>query len=269
MYSARISRNSPAAFIILIDQSGSMAETVVIDRKEVVKAKAVAFIVNMLIAELLNRSRREEGYRDYFDIAVLGYHGDEVASLWKNPNRMFMRPNDLPDGSTVVSSVCQKIWVEPYAGGKTPMYHALTECYRLCKAWCGAKAHRKSYPPTIFNITDGESSDGDDFKLQEIADSIKGLSTEDGAALLINIHISSDAERSPVLFPESKKELPDQRYARLLYDMSSEMPAIYNESIVQLRGRDGERFRGISYNAAMTDLVSMMNIGSVSANLLF
>lgn len=61
MYSARISRNSPAAFIILIDQSGSMAETVVIDRKEVVKAKAVAFIVNMLIAELLNRSRREEG----------------------------------------------------------------------------------------------------------------------------------------------------------------------------------------------------------------
>lgn len=95
MYSARISRNSPAAFIILIDQSGSMAETVVIDRKEVVKAKAVAFIVNMLIAELLNRSRREEGYRDYFDIAVLGYHGDEVASLWKNPNRMFMRPNDL------------------------------------------------------------------------------------------------------------------------------------------------------------------------------
>ena len=83
------------------------------------------------------------------------------------------------------------------------------------------------------------------------------------------INISSDAERSPVLFPESKKELPDQRYARLLYDMSSEMPAIYNESIVQLRGRDGERFRGISYNAAMTDLVSMMNIGSVSANLLF
>lgn len=225
MYSARISRNSPAAFIILIDQSGSMAETVVIDRKEVVKAKAVAFIVNMLIAELLNRSRREEGYRDYFDIAVLGYHGDEVASLWKNPNRMFMRPNDLignelsrvpvqrerrlPDGSTVVSSVCQKIWVEPYAGGKTPMYHALTECYRLCKAWCGAKAHRKSYPPTIFNITDGESSDGDDFKLQEIADSIKGLSTEDGAALLINIHISSDIigkTKIPSDFPDISKD---------------------------------------------------------------
>lgn len=101
MYSARISRNSPAAFIILIDQSGSMAETVVIDRKEVVKAKAVAFIVNMLIAELLNRSRREEGYRDYFDIAVLGYHGDEVASLWKNPNRMFMRPQRFDRKRTV------------------------------------------------------------------------------------------------------------------------------------------------------------------------
>ena len=171
-----------------------------------------------------------------------------------------MRPNDLignelsrvpvqrerrlPDGSTVVSSVCQKIWVEPYAGGKTPMYHALTECYRLCKAWCGAKAHRKSYPPTIFNITDGESSDGDDFKLQEIADSIK--------ATLYRGRCCA-ADQYPHLFrcgafarvvSRIEKELPDQRYARLLYDMSSEMPAIYNESIVQLRGRDGERFRG-------------------------
>ena len=169
---------------------------------------------------------QQAGKRGTAIISISPYWGiteTEVASLWKNLNRMFMRPNDLIGNElsrvpvqrgagcpTAVPSYRRfaRRSVEPYAGGKTPMYHALTECYRLCKAWCGAKAHRKSYPPTIFNITDGESSDGDDFKLQEIADSIKGLSTEDGAALLINIHISSDAERSPVLFPESKKSFP-------------------------------------------------------------
>lgn len=285
MYSARISRNHPAAFIILIDQSGSMNETTLLNHQKISKADAVSLIVNGLIAELLHRCRREDGYRDYFEIAVLGYHGDEVTSLWSNKRRVFMRPSDLvgtelsqirvqherrlPDGQTVMSSVNQKVWVESFAGDKTPMYRALVECHQLCADWCGHKAHRDSYPPTIFNITDGESSDGGDRQLLEIAQSIQQLSTNDGCALLINIHLSSDITSMPVLFPESEEELPDQRYARLLYRMSSTMPAAYNETVSHLRGKEGTNFRGISYNAAMTDLVNMMNIGSVSVNLLF
>ena len=100
-------------------------------------------------------------------------------------------------------------------------------------------------------------------------ESIRKLGTDDGTALLINIHICSDESRRQVLFPMSEQELPEQRYARLLYRMSSTMPDIYGESIVRLRGGGDGPFRGMSYNAGMTELVSMMDIGSVSVNLLF
>ena len=70
MYEARISRNHPAAFLILIDQSGSMSEPTTFHGRRMSKSEAVALTVNMLIDELLNRCKREEGYRDYFDIAT-------------------------------------------------------------------------------------------------------------------------------------------------------------------------------------------------------
>ena len=258
MYEARISRNHPAAFLILIDQSGSMSEPTTFHGRRMSKSEAVALTVNMLIDELLNRCKREEGYRDYFDIAVQGYHGDRVVSLWGDPERTFMRPSELagaelcrvdvqqertlPGGKTVVSVISQKIWVRPLASDKTPMYSALRRCHELCSQWCARRSNRES---------------------------IRKLGTDDGTALLINIHICSDESRRQVLFPMSEQELPEQRYARLLYRMSSTMPDIYGESIVRLRGGGDGPFRGMSYNAGMTELVSMMDIGSVSVNLLF
>ena len=224
MYEARISRNHPAAFLILIDQSGSMSEPTTFHGRRMSKSEAVALTVNMLIDELLNRCKREEGYRDYFDIAVQGYHGDRVVSLWGDPERTFMRPSELagaelcrvdvqqertlPGGKTVVSVISQKIWVRPLASDKTPMYSALRRCHELCSQWCSRRSNRESYPPTIFNITDGESSEGDERRLLDAAESIRKLGTDDGTALLINIHICSDESRRQVLFPMSEQELP-------------------------------------------------------------
>lgn len=224
MYEARISRNHPAAFLILIDQFGSMSEPTTFHGRRMSKSEAVALTVNMLIDELLNRCKREEGYRDYFDIAVQGYHGDRVVSLWGDPERTFMRPSELagaelcrvdvqqertlPGGKTVVSVISQKIWVRPLASDKTPMYSALRRCHELCSQWCSRRSNRESYPPTIFNITDGESSEGDERRLLDAAESIRKLGTDDGTALLINIHICSDESRRQVLFPMSEQELP-------------------------------------------------------------
>lgn len=53
-----------------------MSEPTTFHGRRMSKSEAVALTVNMLIDELLNRCKREEGYRDYFDIAVQGYHGD-------------------------------------------------------------------------------------------------------------------------------------------------------------------------------------------------
>ena len=284
MYSARITRLNPTAFIILIDQSGSMEERVLFNATRMTKADSVALVTNRLISELILRSCREDGVRDYFDIAVIGYCGDRATSLLGEkgqfvrpsqlvqmdcPKRKITRERILPGGESVITTLEQKYWISPQAGGSTPMYAALLSAYDLAGRWCRRAHNRHSYPLTIFNITDGEASDGDPEQLQEIAEKIRALRTDDGNVLLLNIHISSHEGTSPVIFPASPEELPQDRYARLLYDMSSTMPAAYNETIFQIRDNPTDQpFRGMSYNTSITDLIAMMNIGSLSVNLI-
>lgn len=69
MYKAKITREHRTAFIILCDRSGSMAEETRFGGQVMRKAEAVACIINMLLGELIHRSRRDDGIRDYFDIA--------------------------------------------------------------------------------------------------------------------------------------------------------------------------------------------------------
>ena len=87
----------------------------------------------------------------------------------------------------------------------------------------------------------------------------------------MNVHISA-AEAEPVLFPAVAEELPEERYARLLFDISSPMPDLYRDEIAWLTGREtggeGMAVRGMAYRANMTDLVRMMNIGTATSDLL-
>ncbi len=283
MYTARITRTHPTAFIILIDQSGSMEELTSFCGSRMSKAEAVALATNMLISELINRCKREEGYRDYFDIAVLGYSGRGISSLLDS-RRIFVQPNllaamdvptvtvtkerRLPDGQTVLSTTRQRQWIRPAAHADTPMYAALTRAHRMVSDWCRQRDNSNCYPPTIFNITDGEASDAGEYELLALANKIRETGTSDGKTLLFNLHITSHADQPHVLFPASEDELPNEPYARLLYRMSSPMPEIYNESIRTIRNDlTGFPVRGISYNASITELVGMMNIGTVSAAL--
>lgn len=248
------------------------------------KAEAVSLVVNMLIGELLSRSKREEGYRDYFDLAVMGYGNGEVCSLLPYEKGFFVpisclahavrrrvklhKERLLPNGRTAISVIDQRIWVEPCAQGNTPMCEALQTCAQLLELWCRQKNNRKSYPPTVINITDGEASDADSEQLKAVADQIKSLHTEDGHVLLINIHLAARLDDAPLLFPTHEEELPEQRYARLLYAMSSPMPAPYRQPICALCEKTDGEFRGMSYNTNITDLICMMNIGSVSTTLI-
>lgn len=259
-----------------------MAEMTHFNNERMSKADAVALTVNMLISELINRCRRGDDYGDYFNIAILGYHDEEVVSLLPS-GEVFASPSQLvgaersrikmhkervlPNGRSVISVIEQKIWIESLAQGKTPMHSALLAARNLVGKWC-RNCVKDCYPPTIINITDGEASDSDEEKLEIMADAIKALGTSDGHALLMNIHIATNSDAAPVVFPCGEDELPETRYARMLYRMSSTMPVLYNESVMNMRGNEGTDFRGMSYNAAITDVIDMMNIGSVSMNML-
>lgn len=283
-YLARITQSTPTALVLLVDQSGSMAEPVRWNGTTCTKAEAVAGAINTLLAELIARTRRANGYLPYYDMAVLGYSGSEVRSLLPtvgeerfltpelladNPAQVaeVQRTRTLPDGRQVTTLMREKRWVTPAAEWNTPMVAALGEAYALLRGWCGRHKGQPCYPPTVINITDGEATDGTPEQLAAAAKKLRSLGTADGAVLLLNIHLSG-SETEPILFPSSESELPENRYARLLYRISSPMPALYRDEIALLTGRTAEAPRGMGFNTNMTDLVRMMNIGTATSTLL-
>ncbi len=286
MYSTPITRLRPTAFIIAIDRSGSMAEPITFNGERMAKSEAVALVANNLIDELINRARREEGVADYYDLAVVGYSGDGVELLLDAgegfvkpsqlivrdvPCRKLIRERRLPDGRAVMAITEHNMWIAPKAAGITPMYDALRRVVTLTENWCRRNTNRTSYPPTVFHITDGEASDCDESQIRDIASRIRNKGTEDGHTLLFNIHLgaSDDETRQHVIFPSSPEELPDRKYARLLYDISSALPQRYEPLVAEMKTAAVQPpFRGMGYNASIADLVAMMNIGSVTSSLI-
>lgn len=281
MYEKSITRNHRTAFVLLIDGSGSMAETLRFRGREMTKAEAVAAVTNDLLFELIERARRSDGVRDYYDIAVIGYSGDdEVRSLLPDGNELIpvgelaarqpsvrteVVEHRLPDGTHVLRDIPAPVWIEPRAAGQTPMCEALRRARDLVAAWCSRPEHAASFPPVVFNITDGEATDCDAAELRAVAEQIRSMRTADGNVLLVNIHIAADEAARTVFFPTEKEADYPNRYARLLYDCSSEMPAVFDEAIREAKGPGAlPPFRGMSYNASAAELVAMLNIGSIS-----
>jgi hypothetical protein len=280
MYSAPITKTHPTAFAVLIDQSGSMSERITFAGSEMSKAGAVALVANLFIDELLYRARREGGTRDYYDVAVLGYGGGGVRSLvspegeFTTPSRMaaagarrekISRERLLPSGRSVVAVTEHNVWIEERADGETPMGQALGRGLALIEGWCRHNRNTENYPPTMINITDGETSDCDAGTVARIAARIRRSGTLDGNTLFMNIHPDMGIGDGPVLFPSSEEELPDHRYARLLWEISSEMPAAYHDMIRALRPDSNPPFRAMGWNSHIAGVAAMMNIGSVNS----
>ncbi|ORT98055.1 hypothetical protein UK99_03050, partial [Frankia casuarinae] len=78
-YTKQIDRRAPGCFIFLLDQSDSMNYPIA-GRPGISKAQALADIVNDTLAMIIRRCSKErgEGPRPYYDIAVLGYSGQEA-----------------------------------------------------------------------------------------------------------------------------------------------------------------------------------------------
>lgn len=219
--------------------------------------------------------------RDYYDIAVLGYHGDdEVTPLLADRAAMHtvcelaaMEPRirtelleyRLPDGGISLREIPTPCWVEPRAEGQTPMCEALRRIRDLAAEWVLRPENAESFPPVVFNITDGEATDCDGEELRTVAEQIRSLATADGNVLLVNIHIATAADMRPLLFPEPSEEHYANRYASLLYDCSSTMPEPFHAAIRELKGAGAlPPFRGLCFNASAAELVSALNIGSIS-----
>lgn len=284
-YTAEISRANPGCLIFLIDQSSSMDDPIGRapggDRADadtpLRKADVVADALNRLLFELSVRCAKEEGVRDYFHIAVLGYGstvrpalsgplaGRELVPLSEivaHPARFDARVKKTSDGAggLVARTIEFPVWVEPIASGGTPMCQALGSAAALVRGW--VDDHPDGFPPIVLNLTDGESTDGNP---AEPATRLRYHVTGDGEALLFNLHISSN-RADPIEFPGPNDPLPDQ-YARLLSTMSSELPPGMRAYATE-QGHDvTDAARGFVFNADLSAVVQFLDLGTRATDL--
>lgn len=271
-YESVISRAHPGCLLLMLDQSASMAEPWGNDG--FTKAQVLADTVNELLKTAVVRCTTGTSVRDYFEVGVLGYGNNEVNDLLSGqkhrldlqpmrkvadePARLEDRIQVLEDRNGAMQQVPYKmpIWIDVKAFGNTPMVEAFTTVIETAEEW--VDGHPDSYPPVIINITDAAATDGDP---TDIAASLRGLATRDGNALLFNIHISESAERV-VLFPQHDAQLRSDEYARLLYEMSSTLPAAMVRAASDVGLDVGSSSRAFAHNADPANLIEVLDIGT-------
>ena len=280
MYTQEITRRHRAAIVIAIDQSSSMSSRISLNGQEISKADVVSMVVGRLVDELILRSRCDSGYRYYYDIALIGYSEDSVYSLLDEEIAFYpitklaeysvrrvpyiLSYNTL-DGESC--SFCENVslWVEPRAQGSTPLYKMMQSVTALVEEWCAKEENRDSFPPLVFNISDGEASDADYDMLRSAAQRLRNSATSDGNTLFMNVHISSNTEVEPIVFPTSSELEPATRYISLLKEMSSTIPEPFNMYVGECRSNyAAPPYIAMSYNASISELIAMLNIGTRS-----
>lgn len=279
-YTAQITRNTPTAFIFLIDQSVSMQKYTTLYGEEMPMAEAVARIVNHQLNELVLRCIKGSETRDYYDIAIIGY-GENAYSGWKGEleGRDFVKPSELKEhpykkittkketrtrkGVKVVE-IEEVQWIEAEATqGWTRVHLAFEKAKGLLDEWMEKHHDKDCYPPTIINITDGEFNGATKEYVLQQANELKSMFTNDGNVILFNIHISAN-KAVCVTCPASKDEVSFSSLATTMYEMSSLLPMRYSDRIADLRG-DGtpnNRYTAMSINADMSTLIQLMDIGT-------
>lgn len=285
-YTARIDREHPTAFIFLVDQSVSMRRLTTFDGEDMTLSEAVARIVNKQINELVERCVKNNETRHYFDIAIIGY-GEEAYSAWNGnlEGRDFVTPEEIRDNpflkkkmneevrtrrGITIKEVEKKQWmVARHDGNWTHMDKAFKRAEGLLESWMQQHHDKDCYPPTIINVTDGEYNDVTHDKMQQLANQLKSMFTNDGNVLFFNIHVVPGHSES-VVFPATVGELNQNGYGEKLFNMSSLLPFNYNEKIRELFGdkQTDIRYHAMGVNTGMERLVKMMKIGTLSSMLI-
>ncbi len=278
-YQAEISRTNPTCFLFLVDHSTSMRDPITGEADKPKKSEFVAEAINKVLQSLIVSASKDLEIRRYYQIGVIGY-GSEVQNvfqgelaaedlvwvddLYAHPHRIEDRIRILEAEDETTEEVVTKfpVWVEAEAHGQTPMCSALRKAHEILSGW--VEEHPESYPPTVINLTDGESNDGD---ARIPADELKSLHTEDGNVVLLTVHASSNPYSEKIFFPEAEDELPDH-FSRVMFKMSSPLTPNMVKTASDLLGVEiSEKAHGMVYNADIAGIVQALEIGTRPANI--
>lgn len=270
-YTAQITRAKPTLVVLLLDQSGSMADPFG-GEQNVRKAEFVAGVVNHTLHDLVIRCTKTEEVRNYYHVSVVGYGRSvgpafagtlggravvPVAEVADNPLRIETGYKRVPDGmgGHVEMPVRYPVWIYPQADGGTPMCRALEATRGIISQWLAV--HPQGFPPTVLHLTDGESSDGDP---GELGRELMSLGTDDGQVLLFNCHVSSSRE-AKAEYPNADAQLRDG-FARTLFEISSLLPENFLAAAQQLGVPAATGSRGFVFNADPSSVVQFYEIGT-------
>ena len=279
-YTAQITRNTPTAFVFLIDHSVSMQQKTTLYGEEMTMAEAAARIVNNQINELVLRCVKMGETRHYYDIAVVGY-GEKAYSGWQGEleGRKFVSPEELKNhpytkivtrkevrtrNGLQVKEVEQVQWVSAHHHGNWTHYHKAFEYARdLLDDWMKEHHEKDCYPPTVIHITDGEFNHATKEEVMQKANELKSMFTNDGNVILFNIHFTANKSASSVACPIDKSELDGNGYGQILFELSSLLPERYNQDIARCLNDDRPgRHVAMGVNADATTLIKLMDIGT-------
>ena len=252
-HNVRLSSLSRGYFIFLIDQSGSMSDGFGNESGGMTLAQATARMINNWIEEMILEATKGDTIKDWFDLSVLGYRTDTdgnpiVSSVFSGDlqgqeavtipalasnilfeERVQQKFFNPATGDTELEDTEKPGWVHPIADGGTPFSAVLLEAHRLASAWIESQDHKeKCLPPIVINITDAEfnEDEGSEYTPEDYAASLKDLATDDGNVLLFTCQLSPNPSDT-ILCPDSIEQLPTENFARMMYRMSSELPASF------------------------------------------
>jgi hypothetical protein len=224
-FSKRGTRREPKFLIFLIDESTSMLESSGAEPKHVVVDRCV----NGAIEQLVTICNRADGVRDYAQLAVIGYGGQNrtvptLRSLLNTRNGAWTASlSEVAATATVVNGRAKYVASAP--DGWTPMGAAIRLAGRLVNDWL--MEHNDSPAPVIVNITDGMPTDDEapEGPMEEWAAKLESLRTIDGECLLINVGApgASGEYVHSCVFP-TQDELPPVQGALRLWSSASPLP---------------------------------------------
>lgn len=277
-YSARITRKNPAAIVIMIDQSGSMSLPFDTGRS---RASIVADLVNELLQDLLLKCVKANELKNYFQILVFGY-GEKNNQLWegKLKGKTWVTVKDLRENiietrieeaerrTTFGIKKYQKEryrWIsEDCRGRSTNMKTAFEYCRTLLESW--TLENDQSFPPMVFNITDGYPTDiNEDYDLWlSTCHSLTSSGTSDGNTLLFNILLTKGEE---IVMPTEQESvgLMSNPYYRAMVLGSSELPPAMRPMANRLFGQEKllkEPSRCLIVNSTPNSVLGMLKIGT-------
>ncbi|MEO0541194.1 MAG: vWA domain-containing protein [Cyanobacteria bacterium P01_A01_bin.105] len=274
-YRQLLSSSHPGYLILLVDQSASMTEPFANGRK---KADECAKAVNRVLRELGLACTEGDTIHNRCDVSVIGYGrrgvdvnnafsgmlGQKPAIAIQDLVTNVMRIETLRrwsadgDGGTVEIDEAYPIWIDPVAGGSTPMALAFEQATQLVQVW--TLEHPASFPPIVINITDGEPNDPQ--ATHTAVQALRETGTDDGHTLIFNIHISS-LQATPVALPDAAQALPDG-YGRFLFELSSPLPTVMVERAHVLGLLPTPQSKGMVYNADADTMIRLLDVGARS-----